>query len=218
MILTRGQEAGFGSLQRLGLAIRVFSDGGRHCGFLYRLDNCGVNICHLAFHYDLRNERPSVKYSWIEFKMDEYNTDAIVVAINQIASNAKNIPYGFDAAGSAFDPETGEFYPPPLGKGLTCATFVTAVLRSLGFDPIAEETWLERGEDVEWKARVVAALKKYGASCAHISGVEGDTSARRFRPEEVVSIAHFEFSLWPVTFADAAKTAEKILQELPPAD
>jgi hypothetical protein len=93
---------------------------------------------------------------------------------------------------------TGEFFPPPLGKGLTCATFILAVLRGHGLLPVDETTWLPRAEDVDWQTAIIEDLEASGAEQDHIEAVRNDIGAKRFRPAEVVGAVIEADSHWPV--------------------
>jgi hypothetical protein len=134
--------------------------------------------------------------------------------------NKENIPYGLDPSGSCFDPETGEFIPPAIGKGLTCSTYITAAFRQLGIELLQQATWPDRPEDVAFGNRIVDGLTaerqrdSTRVSQEHIDGVRNDVGARRFRPEEVVGASSRSFAEWPIAFADARLLADQILQDL----
>jgi hypothetical protein len=51
-----------------------------------------------------------------------------------------NIPYDINSAGVCFDKNTQEFVQPPVGKGLTCATYIKAVFFHFGFSLLDEAT------------------------------------------------------------------------------
>jgi hypothetical protein len=76
------------------------------------------------------------EYLWSQIGLDQRNKKFIAAFLGNQRQNQNNIPYKLDGSGSCFDTETGAFITPPVGKGLTCATYLIAVLTSFGFDPI----------------------------------------------------------------------------------
>jgi hypothetical protein len=187
---------------------------GRHCGFLYRLDTGAPRLLHFAWHYTLRDDEPSSAYLWADIGLDELNAKFLAAFTSLLKRNEHSIPYGLDSGGSCFDSATGEFIRPPIGKGLTCSTFILAVLRSLGFALLLEESWPEREDDEEFGRQIVADLLENGADPGHVAAVGNDIRAKRFRPEEVVGGTISPSGRWPVLFEAAAALAEDILADL----
>jgi len=100
-----------------------------------------------------------------------------------------------------------------VGKGLTCATFITSTLAGYGH-PVVKDDWPVRPEDKAWEDQIFVPLKSF-ASQEHIDAMIADTKrAPRYRPEEVVAAANQPFSEWPINFVDAVSLAEQILNEL----
>jgi hypothetical protein len=141
--------------------------------------------------------------------------------MTEVGQNRNNIPYGFDPGGSCFEVATGLYRPPPPGKGLTCATFISGVLNSLGFDVVVEETWPVRIADLEWQTLVIECLRDTGASRHHIDAIEADVGSMRLRPEEAVAAATIPFADWPSSFDVVEPMGQQVLAELaaarPPA-
>src|SRR3954451_8025983 len=121
------------------LGVGICSDS-RHVGIIYRRGSGTPRLWHLAMHYDLRDEPCDKTYFWANCALDEHNKNYVAAWITARSVRADKIPFGFDATGAAFDAKTGEFIAPPVGKGLTCATFITAVFQHLGFDLLDEKT------------------------------------------------------------------------------
>jgi hypothetical protein len=146
--------------------------------------------------------------------LDEPNSKFLAAFASTVKRNEHSIPYGLDSQGSCFDRATGDFIPPPIGKGLTCATFILAVLRSLAFAPALEESWPVREDDEEFGRQTVADLEEDQADPEHVTAVRRDICAQRFRPEEVVAATIHPSGEWPVGFAPAAALAQEILGDL----
>lgn len=200
----------YSNLGRVAVGIKTVASEQRHCGFLYRFDG-DLRFLHLAWHHELRDEAPS-DLAWGTLALDSENGQLLGVFLSRVAKQGKAIPYGLDAAGAVFDPDTGEFLPPPLGKGLTCATFITAILGSLGFRLIDLVGWEDRTDDQKFQSMIVETLKSTGAGEDHVEGAARDIGVARQRPEEVTGAA--TDTPWPVGFARAEDLGKEVLEDL----
>ena len=216
MAVHRSTCVPFGEVDHLGVVIREFRPADRapfrHAGFLYRIDDGAPLMVHLAWHYCLRHEPPDEDYLWQTVALEEENRQVVAAWLGAEHLHPADIPYGFDAFGLCFD-ENDEFVPPPVGKGLTCATLISAVLAFLGFELLEQNTWEDRPDDVHWQNEILRALRGH-ASPAHIEALQTDIGAKRFRPEEVVGAAITSDPKWPVPFSDARQMADSILRDL----
>ena len=196
------------------IALKTSQTDQRHCGIIYRLDSNTVKILHLAFHYDLRNHDYLGDYHWTATDLSTENQKFLAAYSLLVSAVAPQIPYGFDANGVIFDAVTGEIAPIPPGKGLTCSTFVLALLRTYGFLPVDADTWPERTEDEVWKEKIIGWMRQKGASDDHIAAVVANKRSIRVRPEEVTGAMSENSSLWSVEFARAIELAVQVLDEL----
>lgn len=209
-------------LQWLGIGIALTGPEQVHVGLLYRVDGGTPFFRHLAFHRQLRNDSAVAfagEYSlhWAECSLDVDNRAVMAAYVAAVEQNPADIPFGFDSSGSAFDPETGAFYEPPIGKGLTCATYVLGMFEARGFHLLNTDGWPERAEDIEWQERIIGIVENYcagrGLDCAeHIAAMRADVGAKRYRPEEVA--AGMLSSPTPVNFPTARELADQILVDL----
>ncbi|WP_283966822.1 hypothetical protein [Tritonibacter sp. AK171] len=198
----------------LGLAIKNIAGDQNHCGVLYRLDSGEIRMLHLAFHYDLRDEKLKPDYLCAPAGLEFENQLVVAAYASAIANSKPSIPYGFDANGMIFDDESGELLEAPAGKGLTCATFVLALFRTLGFEPLDEETWPTRDEDKQWQDQIMQAMMDAGASQNHIDAVINNGQSRRFRPEEVVGTSVTSYEEWAIGFDRAKVIAQEVLDDI----
>jgi hypothetical protein len=212
----------FADVRHLGVVVRAV-DGidpnepfGLHSGFLYKLDGAEPRFNHLAWHFDLRDEPASDdRYLWADTGLDEGNSRVMAAWLANRGAHPNNIPYGIDAQGVCFDKETQQFVPPPIGKGLTCATYIKAVFSHLGFIILDEGTWPpDRPEDRSWQIAVVEALRRDGAGEDYVTAVTNDVGAKRFRPAEVVGAATLPAVSWPAAFEDVAVVAASIIVDV----
>ena len=219
MTVNRSSERPFSDVRALGVVVRSVpaiapeDHYGVHSGLLYRIDGGMPRISHLAWHFRLRDEPAADPYLWADVGLDESNSRIVAAWLASRQNSPSNIPYGIDAGGSCFDKTTREFLSPPLGKGLTCATYVVAVLKSLGFPLLLEDTWpTDRADDHSWQRAVIDELRKSGAEEDYIDAAQRDVGARRYRPAEVVGSA--TSATWPVVFSDATALAAAVIADV----
>ena len=201
----------FVEVDHVGVVIRETANG-FHSGLLYRLDG-DARILHLAFHYDLRDELAVAPYRWANLGLDDDNKVVLASYLAKVMAGNPNIPYGFDLYGQVIDPATGDLLPAPGGNGLTCATFILAILRVLAHELITISDWPERTEDTAFQQRILEMLEGV-ADDEHIDLVRQDVGAKRIRPDEVVGAAVLSSVEWPVGFASARELADKIISDL----
>jgi hypothetical protein len=183
-----------------------------HCGFVYLTDDGSPRICHLAWHHDLRDDPFTPNYLWHNIPgIDSVNRSYLAALLDELGQNPPNIPYGLDPGGSCFD-ENGKFLPPPLGKGLTCATFITAVLNARGFKIVDFSTWPPRADDQQFFSFVLKTLP-HSASAQHIEELKKDLGAARLRPSEITGACSV-FSDELVRFKEAEGLGNKIEREI----
>jgi hypothetical protein len=195
----------------VGVAIRRFSADQLHCALIYKLDEGELRLVHLRFHHDLERTTPAPPFRWAQISLDTDNKQILAVLIDAIGHSATPIPYGLNPLGIVFDKDTGELLPPPIGKGLTCATFIIAVFQTYGYTLVQEASWPSRQEDETWQRHILDALEAH-ATPEHVEAARADVGAKRFRPEEVVgaTIHH----AWPVAFDNAHELAKQVLEDL----
>jgi hypothetical protein len=135
--------------------------------------------------------------------------------LSRIANAMPAIPYGFNAQGVVFDPATGDLLSrPEIGKGLTCATFITAILQVYRYSLADLSTWPDRDQDREWEQDIIRFLTQFGASQEHIAAIRNDVGAKRLRPCEVVAAGFTPSDLWPLRFEAVAPIAQQVIDEL----
>jgi hypothetical protein len=201
------------------IAIRSVTAEQRHIGVLYReSDADGICLLHLAWHHQLRNERPGGDYLWVEVAAPRRrlrNVSAICRRILRAAAQGQQIPYAFSQPNDCFDSETGQFLLGPNRLGLTCASFVLAVFETAGLRLAQYETWPhDREGDRAWQAWIVQQLQTgpNRASDEHVAAVRSQLGNARFRPEEVAVAATVD--PLPADFNVVLPRAEQLLKRL----
>jgi hypothetical protein len=178
------------------------SEDQMHCGIVYEdFENSNFNTLHLAWHNDLRNEHEYLdwlsKYSCVHPKIHELRLGLIPAMCTRIVERQKShkIPYGLLYEGGLFSMDEGIINLGDKASGLTCATFVMAVFKSIQVDLIDIENWGSRLSDKKWHQKVILSLEntkeKYNISDKHIDNVRNEVGCARFRPEEVAISSFF---------------------------
>lgn len=205
-------------IEHAAIAVRIFSEGGRHIGVLYRDgSNADVILLHLAWHHDLRNESPHRAFLWLSPSLPQRRLRQVAAMCRKIwRSNGRaTIPYAFSWPSDSFDDETGEYLLGPTRRGLTCASFVLAVFEAAGLRLVNYESWpVNRTDDHEWQEWVITTLETSNppATAEHIAAVKSQLGAARFRPEEVAGAALV--TPLPVEFEIAAEHGLMVLGRL----
>jgi hypothetical protein len=202
---------GLSAFEYFALAIKRVSSDQNHCGVLYQAPDGSTWIIHLAWNYKLRSGLVPQDYYWQPTALDESNQKLLAVLAERVRTADPAIPYGLNAEGVSFDGESGAIDVSRSGKGLTCAVFILALLRTHGLNLLAEGEW-PTDANIEWQERIVAALRE--KSPEHAAAVQADIGCARFSPGEVVGAS--AIAEWPVSFADAAAAALEIEAQLPP--
>ncbi|ASP20001.1 hypothetical protein ANTHELSMS3_01290 [Antarctobacter heliothermus] len=198
----------------LGLGIKEFHPNQRHCGIIYRPDENEVRFLHLAFHFDLRDEVLDGTYWWATCGLDEDNQLVLAAFASLLAAEDPAVPYGFDSEGLVFEADTGKLKAGPVGHGLTCATFVLAVFRTYGFEPLQVKSWQARAEDVQWQQTILQLMERNGASKDHVDAIRSSEPSQRFRPEEVVGGASQTSERWGFDYDATQVLAAQVLADM----
>lgn len=167
--------------------------GHMHVGLIYEDPQGQPSFAHLAFHHDVRKDAPpnDEAYLWDDCawlsdpdvrSSAEYLADYIETCVRNT-----NVDYGIDPPDEAFS-ESGQYNGLNPSKGLTCATFIAAVLKGAGFPVVDLSTWSRRTEeDDKWGAGVMALLRRHAPERA--AQIHGQTVPFRLKPDELAAAA-----------------------------
>ena len=197
----------------------TFGSFGSHLGVAFQSAKDGVQVLHLAGHYELRTDTfPPIGQCWIAAPvlLPPLAAKAIVGVIRSLSKRTPKIPYrlNFLKANGSFDSSGG--YKAPKGSlGLTCATFITTLFDDLRAPLVKQETWLNKSENTKWAQAVCDALARSGKVCHdHIEAVKSNIDGLRIRPEEVAVAAETPFTNRPIDYWSASSNAHLVMQEL----
>jgi len=188
----------------------------QHVGLLLSSAS-GEEFIHLAWHRLLQSDSVHGLAPRSLSLLDLDGDRAIVVqsVVRLLARSNPEAPYGFDFPNEVFDADSGKWLLGSTGHGLTCASFVIAALMQAGINLLELSSWKERDEDEAWRQKIIKLLERRYPE--HAAQLVANPQSVRFRPEDVGGSARMKESAWPVTFSDAVRLGEDILEELRPA-
>jgi hypothetical protein len=130
--------------------------------------------------------------------------------IEAIVTHAEEVDYGLNPSGVGFD-ASGQFYSLDPRKGLTCATFISAVFQSAGLPIVSLATWPLRVSDATWRDHVLKTLSSNGYE-DRAKEIAEEEFAFRLTPAEA-AIAASATSI-PLSYEAAVQLSEPLLQQL----
>jgi hypothetical protein len=189
-----------------------------HAALIYRDSNSSLNLLELGLngHPD-NNSPPTGQLTWAIPRIDAILRRNAAALCELIAETSPVVYYAFDYPMPAeFSVVNGDLHLGEGAVGLTCATFVLAVLHSVQIELLRLSTWQPRDDDEKWQRRIHAYLAKKREVLGIPQFVIDANSARipclRYRPEEVVAGA-LDHNM-PVDFVRAASQGPLVRQWL----
>jgi hypothetical protein len=193
-----------------------------HVGFVYRNLANQMVYSDLAMHYRFRHGfAQGSNFFWIESKLDsrlQYDFMVWLEAQSRRNNDGK-VPWSIDCAGCEWDAQL-RLTSTKMGRGLTCATFITSALETFGYPLIDVATWPKRPsrQDKRWQRRIMKTLKLF-APAEHVAAQKiliGKVA--RFRPDDIaaafgefegIPLAHDETKVGAKAIREAVKLKEK---------
>jgi hypothetical protein len=198
-----------------------------HLG-LRRSNESHEPVLHLAFHRFLRDQpfrtvlaSPDgvLPATAIALCLDPAVNELLRVLARRVAKQYANdttpIAYGFGEPEATFDQGTAQLTDPDAA--FTCATFVLAMLRSVGIQLIDAACWrAPTEEDLRWQRDIGDKLLDWIARRFHGDLVraqerlERDRGSRRYRPQDVAGASLLGPETWPVGVDDVDPRAAEL--------
>lgn len=184
----------------LGIAVGHIKKGFLHNKILFRLKG-EVKEIHLGWHhYFIHQDIEALdSFIWRAPKLPNSRLRSVAAKCQIVAENQKKnkknekakLPYAIGYySGREFD-ENG-IYTDNKGVeyGMTCATFVLTIFKSVGIELVHWEDWTKgRPDDKRWFKYIISKLEegvKDGIiSQEHLNNVKGEKKCARYRPEEI---------------------------------
>lgn len=188
-----------------------------HTGFLYiKPDEINkVKHLHLSDHHKILNE---------DFTFHDRKNQVIDIPLHPVVQNnlramcirvaqkiEKNeVPYTFTTGNGYFN-KNGIWVSNKPEEGLTCATFIMAIYKSIKIPLVDINTWKKRKSDIKWQKEIIEYFKKENNKHKElIVHLERSIGAYRYRPEEVAAAANLKNP--PIKF-EKAKEHTKTLNQ-----
>jgi hypothetical protein len=159
--------------------------GNLHAGIVHRKKDV-VEFLHLGWEDQLRTDW-NWHVAWASPNVLPERLRSVSARCRAIWNRfqtTRSLPYGIPSPNATFS-LSGEFALGDGGNGLTCSTFILAVMRSVGVELINEGTWpLRADEDRAWITGLAPALAS--DEMKERLNAQVDSGAVRIRPEEVL--------------------------------
>ncbi|MED5597190.1 hypothetical protein [Janthinobacterium sp. P210006] len=196
------------------------TDDQRHAGFVVRSDDGRLWLFDLAWHNIFRQTEITHEYAYLvsDF-LDPFEANAVIGFLaNLYNENKGRLPYSINYEdGEYFDATTGQCLKTELGQGLTCATFVLAVLARYGIELIDISTWPKTEENKQWQEQILKKLidttRPPDTIDTFLTQFSMVGSVPRVRPEEAVGAASC-FQEEALHFNVVSPAAAKVVEEL----
>ncbi|MBA9070209.1 hypothetical protein FHR71_003973 [Methylobacterium sp. RAS18] len=194
--------------KKVGVLIKLYCPDtlAMHVGLAFETGGI-TRMAHLASHEALLCSplREEKGYAWADcgwLQDPDYASSAEYIALFIKASLRNDkVPYGLDPDLDSFASQ--EFVARDPIQGLTCATYIAAVLRGAGIEVVDIATWRHRPEDDAWSEAVLEELQRRAPLRA--AELAGQRARFRVRPDEM-AFAVAEMSV-PVSFDQAVAGA-----------
>jgi len=176
----------------VGVILERLKSNWIHLGFLYRIENSDTYVLHLWGHRKLLHEVPRGRQLCILCEVEPVRIPAIAAFARRLYRKNKNqgIPYAFSSPEQDWFSADGHLLLGPERLGLTCANFVLALYRAVGFPLIQLNTWPLRSDDAAWQGTVLAEWAPDIAGARqktqeHFEQVRSEIGTVRCRPLEI---------------------------------
>jgi hypothetical protein len=184
---------------------------GIHVGIVYRAAKAPApRVLHLKWNYQLADDALAsgqTQFRAVVPAIDPFELDVLAACCVVRAKQKQDIPFGFRHHASSFAPKDGSFVPGAGETGLTCSTFVLAMLDWARITLIEKTTWQGRSsqrrtaDNIFWKKLLDFLRKTANAPKTQLDALESETDAIRFRPEEVAAAS--AVAVRPMHFVNA---------------
>lgn len=194
-----------------GLAMRRPDGRHFHVGFLYRAGK-KVHFRHQCGHLDLKDEEATHPDDlWADIvALSPLNKR--LIANKLLRAGGDKVPYGigYRTEGGYIDKKTMKYLLTEPGQGLTCSTYIVAVLETLGFAPFERATWKPTDEDTAWQSKMVGLQTTLNPDAKeHFEAEKVHIGEPRYRPDQMMATAFPE--KWPVSQDTANEFGAKVV-------
>jgi hypothetical protein len=180
--------------------------GNLHAGLLFKVHG-EPHVLHLGWEDQLRNHW-DLGGLWTAPEVQPEHLFVLARMCRMVwrrFESERKLPYALGYMGTTFDSD-GRLVLASGARGVTCATFILAVLGSVGIELVDEPTWPVR-ED-EDRAFIESVRGFATPSLLAVLEDEVDQGVRRIRPDEVMAACRLDL---PARFPDTRALADEIV-------
>jgi hypothetical protein len=167
-----------------------------HTGIVFAAEQQPPQVLHLAFHEQCVVQPGAEVWCWVPWgHADEIENNLLRNYCAHLAELRPRLPYGFlfveSRLNAAYELELG-----PGESGLTCSTFILAVLRVLGIEMLEVGTWPSRPGDDKYRKAAIAYLtdpRRPAEHHRHAERIAAEIDSPRISPEEVAAASTLPF-------------------------
>jgi hypothetical protein len=178
-----------------------------HSGIYYSTILGERRLLHFGNHHTILDDSPLVqaKFSWARPNLRPHHVPQIeelcvLIADNRAAIQSM-IPYGFKySEASLFSVFDGSFKAADGTTGLTCATFVLAILRTAGVRLVKTASWPQASGVAAQIDYLRRRIRNYGQSL-HTQRLNEEIGCVRFSPSQVAGACLYDWH--PVDYHSA---------------
>lgn len=199
----------------IGVVVRRLGPGQWHSGLLLGNVRTGPQMLHLGWHHDLSLEPMRTSYGWVQLRLPTRRVASVSALARLVHSRygndrprAERVPYALRYQGAVFERRGGRANLLLRGgKGLSCATFVLAVLEGASVPLIDATQWntMRPGDQERFDIMIAMMKADSNVQAEHVQQCELDGASPRIRPEEVAGAATFDLRRFPVGLTDAER-------------
>jgi hypothetical protein len=211
-LLNDPNKKAFDAVEDVGIVIRTLGPVRQvHIGMLYKIGAGEALNLNLREHLELKNEKPTDSYCWMQIQLDEINRRLLASLCALIGRKSQPIPYGFTYNG-LYLTQAGDYLPRDMGHGLTCATFVMALFETYSIPVLVTNEWGPADlQDQGWQTGMVQQISmRRGEFIA--GAIRQFVGHPRYKPEHVAAGAVDQGR--PLGLSDATKMGNRILRDL----
>ncbi len=184
--------------------------GNLHAGVLFLDKDEQPRALHLGWQDQLQNQWPCAGL-WAGPEAETENLELVAAyceVVWQTYQADGTFPYALNFNGASFD-ANGRLHLGPGGRGLTCATFVLAIFKSVGIELVDMEDWPVRLD--EDKAFLESIANFVQADHFRVLEDEVAQGAHRVHPPEVLAACEFR---GPTRFSGLTASSDAIRNQL----
>lgn len=203
----------------LGVAFRRVGATGGHAGLAWREKSGDLVVLNQRWHMQVTlDAAPDPTDAVVQINVPRARVaPTIIWAKRVLNTTGGRVPYAFRLPTTVFDKKTGELLL-RRGEGVTCSTFVIALLESAGISLLKLAEWPARQDD-EKRHRELAEQMRQGyvkrdgqltpEALEHLAYLNVQMAAIRYRPEEAAGAASVH--PLPASFEAATSAATSLL-------